>query len=387
MRRRLAAPVLALAAYACAHVEAPTGGAVPETPIEVVVTRPDTLALVPGWRGPVVIVFDRPLSERGVEEAVSLSPVEGGVAVDHRGDEIRVQPRAGWLPGRIYQVEVAPGLMDRFNNRLQERVRVVFSTGPEIPDTRATGRVTDRIRGENVAGARVDAIRLPDSLTYTTLTDSAGRFELAQVPVGEYLLLGYRDTNRSRRLDPFEPRDTARLTLTAAAAPSADLALLLPDTTPPAVGSARMTAGWVEVRFDDYIDPEQTVGPGQVTLVAPDGAAVPLAEVRIGAPPARDTARADTAGARARDTVPADTAAPRAPLPAQALFARPAADLLPDTIYTVTVRDVRNVNGLIGGGEAPLRTPRPAPPPREPAETPQRPDTADDDAPEEPEEP
>lgn len=365
----LSAAAAAVLAAACAHVEAPTGGPVPDTPIELIATRPDTQAIVPGWRGPVVLVFDRTLSEREVENAVLLSPVRGGVAVDHRGDEVRVQPRQGWQPGTIYIVEVAPVLQDRFNNRLAERVRVVFSTGPAIPDTRGTGLVRDRIRGEVVEGARVDAIRLPDSLTYTTLTDSAGRFELAQVPEGEYLLLGYRDTNRSRRPDPFEPRDSARVTIAAGAAPSAELALLLPDTTPPVAGSARITEGWVEVRFDDYLDPDQTVTVEQVTLVGPDGAAVPLAEVRT-APPARvDAAAADTTPAP-RDTVPADTAAPRAPLPLQALFVRPAAELLPDTIYTVVVRDVRNVHGLVGGGEAPLRTPRPAPPPaaREPAD-------------------
>jgi hypothetical protein len=131
-----------------------------------------------------------------------------------------------------------------------------------------------------------------------------------------------------------------------------------------------MTDGWVEVRFDDYLDPEQVVSVEQVTLVGPDGAAVAIAEARIGPPAARDTAAAADTIPATRDTIPADTAAPRAPLPVQALFVRPAAELLPDTIYTVTVRDVRNVHGLAGGGEAPLRTPRPAPPPdaREPAD-------------------
>ena len=391
--RRLAAAAAAAGAPACAHVEAPVGGPVPETPLEVVATRPDTQALVPGWRGPVVIVFDRTLSERDVEEAISLSPRRGGVAVDHRGAELRVQPRRGWEPGTVYQVEVAPGIQDRFNNRLEERVRIVFSTGPEIPDTRATGTVTDLVRGEPANDARVDAIRLPDSLTYTTRVDSAGGFVLAQVPEGEYLLLAYRDANRNRRPDDFEARDSARVTIAAGEEPSAELAIVLPDSTPPRPGSARMAEGWVEVRFDDYLDPAQPLSLEQVTLAGPDGAAVPLAEVRIGTPPAVDIAAADTVPAPADDAPPAARTAPRRPLPSQSLFARPAEELLPDTLYTVFVRDVRNVVGLVGGGEAPLRTPRPerdpAPvaPEAPPAVPERRPDPPGDEVPAPVEEP
>jgi hypothetical protein len=380
LRFSLAVAVAVAIATGCAHPEAPTGGPVPETPLAVVVTRPDTTAIVPGWRGPVVIVFDRTLSERGLEDAVSLSPAPAGFVVDQRGAELRVQPRLGWRPGTIYHVEVAPGIVDRFNNRLDSPVRVIFSTGPEIPETRVAGEVTDRIRGDAATGARVDAIRLPDSLTYTTLVDTAGRFELLRIPEGEYLLLGYRDANRNRRLDPFEPRDTARVAVAVGAPAAAELALLLPDTTPPVTGSARITDGWVEIRFDDHLDPEQPLTTGQVSLVGPDGSAVSVSRLSIGAPPRPDTLPG------------ADTLPPRRPLPSQALFAEPAAPLVPDAIYTVTVRDVRNLHGLVGGGEVPLRVPLapPAPepepdpeprPPPDPVEPPDEPVAAEPDAP------
>ena len=38
-------------------------------------------------------------------------------------------------------------------------------------------------------------------------------------------------------------------------------------------------------------------------------------------------------------------------------------ELIADTTYVVRVQGVRNINGLVGGGEARLRTPRPPPPP------------------------
>ncbi|HYR12376.1 MAG TPA: Ig-like domain-containing protein [Longimicrobium sp.] len=370
----LAAAALA-GAPGCAHIEAPKGGPVDSIAPVLVSVRPDTNAVLERWIGPVVFEFDEPVSEEGVEDGVTLSPRLGPVAVDKEGREIRVKPRRGWRPGIIYQVEVAGGIKDRFNNRRREPIRLVFSTGPAIPDTRASGTVTERITGNYAVQARVDATRLSDSLVYSTQADSSGRFTFRQIPEGEYRVLAYRDNNRNRRADPFEPRDSAALTMAVGQEPTAQLAILLPDTTPPRPGSARMTSGWVEIRFDDYLDPDQPLSTSQVEVIGPDGAAVALAEVRVGAPPqVRDTADGDSVPAAQparpaqRDTARRDTAGadsvPRGPLPAQGLFARPAAELLPDTIYTVRVRDVRNVNGLVGGGEVPLRTPRPPPPPR-----------------------
>jgi hypothetical protein len=354
----------------CAHVEAPPGGAADSIAPVLVSTRPDTMAMLQGFVGAVEFEFDEALSEEGLEEAVTLSPRLGPVSVGLDGRRLRVKPRRGWRPGIIYQVEVAAGLQDRFSNRRREPVRLVFSTGPAIPDTRAGGVVTDRLTGQPSTEARVDAVRLADSLVYSTRTDSTGGFVFRQIPEGEYRLRAYKDNNRNQRLDAFEPRDSAAVTLVVGQAPTAQLAILPRDTTPPTVRSARMTGGWVEVRFDDYLDPEQPLSVDQVLLIGPDGAAVPLRAVRIGVPEeARDTGDAVADSTRpagqppARDTARADTARPRGPLPSQSLSAQPGAELIPDTIYTVRVRDVRNVNGLVGGGEAPLRPPRPPPPP------------------------
>lgn len=367
---RFVRAIVLLGLAACANVQAPPGGPEDKQAPQLLGTRPDTMASLQGWTGPVVFVFDEELAEQGVEDAVSLSPVRGRVAVDKEGDQIVVRPRAGWERGQIYQAEVAAGIKDRFGNARTEPIRLVFSTGPAIPDTRASGAVVERITGNPGQQARVDAVRLRDSLTYTTRTDSAGRFEFRQVPEGEYRVIAYRDANRNGRPDPFEARDTARLTFATGQAPTASLATLLPDTTPPVVRSATVTQGWVEVRTDDYLDPEQPLSAAQVAVVGPDSAPVPIAEVRVGAPPAAraDTAGADSAAPAARlgagaDSTGAAAIPPRGPLPAQALFVRPASPLRPDTVYTVRVTAVRNINGLVGSGEARVRTPEAAPAP------------------------
>ncbi|HEX2205308.1 MAG TPA: Ig-like domain-containing protein, partial [Longimicrobium sp.] len=284
-RSLAAAAALALAlAAACAHVEAPTGGPADETAPKLLVTQPDTNAKLTSFRGPAIFVFDEGLSEKGVEDAVNLSPATSRASIDKRGDEIRVEPRRGWETGRVYQVEVGPGIQDLFGNRTTERYRLVFSTGPEIPDTRFAGTVLERTTTRPSVGARVEAVLLPDSLVYSTVTDSAGGFTFAQVPAGDYLVRAYTDQNRSRELDEFEARDTARVRVAErdTAPPDTRLSVIRPDTSPPRATGATASADTViEVRFDDFLDPTQPLAPAQVTVAGPGAPAV--AEVRFAA--------------------------------------------------------------------------------------------------------
>lgn len=352
----LAALCAALLPAGCAHIEAPPGGPEDKTPPEVIAVRPDTSARLSGFRDPVVIVFDERLSEQGVEEAVLVSPRTSPVSVDKRGDELRIGLRRGWEEGRIYHVTVLPKLRDLFGNVRTEPVRLVFSTGPEIPDTRLAGTVVDRVTGRPEVGARVEAILHPDSLVYALPSDSAGEFAFARIPEGEYAVRAYRDLDVDRELDPFEPRDTARAVVRAGEPAAVALRVLQPDTTAPRIASVEVADSALEVKFDDHLDPAQEVTPAQVALLLPDGTPVPVARVEVGRPAAAPA--------------PADTAAVAAPreeerLPSQSLFVYPARPLPPETEVRVRVSGVRNLHGLAGGGEAAVKTPAAAPPPAE----------------------
>ncbi|HEU4556593.1 MAG TPA: hypothetical protein VFS20_02045, partial [Longimicrobium sp.] len=98
----------------------------------------------------------------------------------------------------------------------------------------------------------------------------------------------------------------------------------------------------------------------------PGGTAVPVALVRVGPFPQeqRDTAAADTGRAARRDTAAArarrDSAAaqPTEPVPSQSLSIRLAQPLAANTDYTVAVRGIRNLLGLVGNGQVQFRTPR-----------------------------
>jgi hypothetical protein len=354
--RRFALGWCLVAPAACAHIEAPPGGAEDLAPPALLATRPDSLAVLRAWNAPAVFVFDERISERGVEEAVSVSPRTSPVRVQHRGDEIRVSLRDGWRPGVIYHVTLQPTVQDLFGNRIAEPVELVFSTGPQIPDTRVAGAVVDRITGRPEVGARVEAIRAADSLVYAVPSDSAGRFVLARIPEGDYRVRAYRDLNRNRALDPFEQRDTTVVRV-AAGAPveEARLALLMPDTTPPVLASVAWRDGTLELRTDDHLDPEQELTPARVEIVGPDGLALPVASVTLGAEGAAAARAAPTDTAA---VPPADTAAvppPAAPerLPSQLLIVELAEGvaLTPGAEYRVRLRGIRNVNGLVGDSE------------------------------------
>jgi hypothetical protein len=353
----------------CAHVEPPRGGPDDREPPQLLASRPDSLAIVPNLTTPVVLLFDERISERGVEAAVMVSPRTSMVRIDHRRDELRVSLRDGWVPGVIYHITVLPEIQDLFGNRRRESISFVFSTGPSIPDTRVSGTVTDRITGRNEEGVRVEAIRLADSLVYAVPTDSAGRFEMSRVPEGEYKVRAYRDMNRDRVLDPFEPRDSAFVTITEADPPAVSLAVLLPDTTPPQLGSIRIVNGNIEVQFDDHLDPDQAFTAGQVTVAAPDGTLLPVAEVAVGALQAqvREGAPGQAPDPARPPRIPVSPAA--LTVPSQTLMIRlgEGVALQPGSEYRVTIRGVINVNGLTNDVEGTFTAPprAEAPPPAE----------------------
>lgn len=346
-----AALAAALLAVACAHIEPPTGGPEDETPPELLVTRPDSLVVRPDWRGPVVLVFDERISERGARESVTVSPRTSPVVVEHDGDEIRVSLREGWRPGVVYHIVLAPPLQDLFDNVRTAPARLIFSTGAAIPDTRLKGTVVDVITGKPEIGARVEAVRAPDSLGYVVLTDSAGGFDLSRVPEGEYVVRVYRDMNRSRALDPFEPRDTTVVTLAATAPATAEFAVLEPDTTGPAVAKVERAEGRIVVTFDDFLDPTQTLRPAQIQIRGAGGELVRVTDATVGEPPAqRDTASGRGARGRRRaaaDTAAADTASVR-PLPSRdlVLILAEGAEVEEGVEYRLRIRGLRNVAGL-----------------------------------------
>ncbi|HET8654407.1 MAG TPA: Ig-like domain-containing protein [Longimicrobiaceae bacterium] len=370
---RVGAFLLSVAAAGCAHIQRPTGGPVDKTPPQLVATRPDSLAVVPTWSSAAVFAFDEGLSEKNVDESVIVSPHTSSVRVGKSGNELRVSLGRGWQRGVIYHIVVRPVIQDLFNNRIEGPLELVFSTGPAIPDTHLGGTALDRVTAKPDTAARVEAIHQPDSLVYVAPVDSAGHFALAHIPAGLYRIRAFRDLNRNGIAESYEAGDTARATVDTTHAPSILLSLVQPDSTAPRLASVQAASDSViELKFDDYLDPSQPLGAGSVQVLGPDGKALALSVVAVGAP--RDVAaRTAAVDSTAADSVRADT------LPADSLrpdrvLAQPASQSLTiglasgDTLaggatYRIVASGIRNVVGLTAGVDTTLSVPARPPAP------------------------
>jgi hypothetical protein len=402
--RTLLLGAAAFAGFACASAEPPPGGPPDREPPRLLQVSPEPNSIVPGWDRPVVFQFDERLSERGIREAVLVSPETGEVRVRKKGSRLEVSIEGGWREGQIYRVVVLPGVLDLFGNARKEAVEVVFSTGPEIPNTVVAGTVVDRLTGKPVAGARVEAIHQPDSTTYVELTDSAGMFVFLRIPTGEYRLQAYRDENRNRRPDFFEIQDTARTALAMNDTALHALALLAPDTTPARLMRAEARDSLqVRLFFDDALDPLQPLTGAEFGLwQLPESTAVAVAAVLYPHEWERQRAEA-AAAAQPQDTtgVPQDTIrqpqdtirqprhttgqerlrpGPSAqdstlPLPTRELVLIPGVALRPGGRYRVEARGITNVAGVSGGGGS-VAFDAPAAAPPDTARAPVEPDSA-----------
>lgn len=338
----------------CAHVEAPPGGPEDRTPPELLVSRPQEGEIVQPFSGPVRFTFSERISERGVEDAVIVSPRTSPVGVSQGREEIRVTLREGWVANTIYHLWIAPTVADLFGNTLAEPITLVFSTGPAIPATTAEVAVVDRITGRPAADLRVEAILLPDSLVYTIPPDSLGVYRIEQLPEGEYLIRAFEDLNRNRSLDSSEPRDSARAEIRTDAPVEIALSIVAPDSTPPVTRAATLRQARIEVEFDDYLDPEQEITLDQVSVVGPAGG-IALGRAAVGTLP-----EIVPDSILAADSIAAAPPAPVAPrLPSRVLVLEPAPDteLEPGAEYEISAERIRNLVGLEGGGEVTLTIP------------------------------
>ncbi len=196
-------------AGACASMQAPPGAPFDPDPPILLSATPDSGTVVAGFDDVVEFQFDEVIAEQGLERLVTISPRHDELRVSWKRRRFTVKPRDGWHSNAVYQVTLLPGVSDLQNNQTEERTTIVFSTGGNIPDTRITGSVADWEGGRMARNALVEAVRLPDSLTYVGLTDSLGMFELFFLPSGTYLLRAGIDGNNNQRLDRREPYDSA----------------------------------------------------------------------------------------------------------------------------------------------------------------------------------
>jgi hypothetical protein len=381
--QRIVSVLFALAALACARIEPPPGGPPDTSPPQLLATRPDSFARIPGFRGSVEFRFDEVISEGSsanegtgtgdLEKLVILSPSTKVPDVSWHRDRIDVRPSGGWQRDRVYRVELLPGVTDLRRNRSDTGAVLTFTTGAPLPATSIQGTVVDWTTSRPAPAALVEAILLPDSLPYRGVTDSSGHITLGPLPAGDYLVRGVLDQNHNMRLDPREAFDSARLARGKTSA--GELWAFVHDTTPPRIRTITVADSVsATIELTQSLDPRQRLAPAAATVrLLPDSTPVRVASLlpkpvddslhaRQGA--ARGTTAHDTTArdTTARDTTARDTTGARrlgiaAAEPKPLTTRPPLTDRLvlrvqqpwkPDTKYAVDIRGLRNVTGVAG---------------------------------------
>ena len=397
------------AALACARSLPPPGGEEDRESPRVVSTTPEHLAVVPGFKEPVVFRFAERLSEQGVrDDIVLISPRTGEAKVSRGRNEIRVELEGGWRDSTVYRVILLPGLRDLFGNEVRDPIELAFSTGSDIPNAVIGGLVSDRITGNPAAQALVEARIRGDSTVWVAAADSSSFFALRYLRPGFYDLTAWVDQNRNRRRDrsePFAQGISQPINSPGDTVLVDNISVVPADTTPPTLqGAEARDSLQIRVRTDDFLDPAAPLSTIQIRLVAlPDSnliegehrlmtvdsfdvmkqrldsiAAAAAADSALAADSLRtDSARAGgVAGQRGRGlargvtppptTVPAAVPAPQFALPFQDLVVIPAMPLEPGARYLITLEGMRNISGRTGGkGPAPFEVPERPPPARD----------------------
>jgi len=410
---------------ACASQGDPPGGPPRTTPPAILRTVPESGAVAADLHGDAVVQFDEVIDEMpsrggpsgaiaGLAQKVVLSPVGSDVKVSWHRSAIHVSPREGWKRGRVYHLQVLPGIADLRRNATKTGTTVVFTTGPAVPAATLTGTVLLWAEQRTLPQAVIRAALLPDTIAYVTLVDSTGNFRLPAIPPGRYHVWAIQDENNNRRQDRREPFDTVTVTVDSTA--SALLWAFVHDTVGPRARTVEsIDSVTLRVAFSAPLDPRRPLDTAMVrVLTLPDS--TPVA-VRALYTPARfdsiqararavedslkrlrdTTARRDTSRAR-RDTsharpTPPSAAAQRAPaapggvgraardttvhldtarvrkllserpVPYDRLVVQTVRPLAPGAKYLVRVRGATNLSGVAADAQGVLVVPVPKPPP------------------------
>jgi len=399
---------------ACARTGDPPGGP-PDVKAPVVIgVYPESGAVVSDLHDDAVIQYDEVIDEMGgggtaggatgsatgLATKVLLSPTRGAYTVSWHRSSIHVKPAEGWKTGRVYHLEILPGIADLRRNATKERHTIVFSTGPPVPQSALEGTVVQWVEQHILGNGLVRAQLLPDTIAYLAVTDSVGHFRLDAIPPGRYLVYAIVDQNNNRRRDRREAYDSAVVTLDTTA--SLELWTFMHDSLGPRVQQVEaIDSITARLTFSAPLDPAQPLDSlGVRVLALPDSTPVQIARLyssgEYDSLAARERAVADSIRAandttkkaepQPRDTTKkaaidttalapppaakpaADTSAIHAlllqrPVPQDKLVMRFAAPLKPDSKYWVEVRGARNLNGARADAHSVLTVPKPKPPP------------------------
>ena len=387
MRHALTAiGVLALAA-ACASPGLPPGGPTVNAFPRVIATLPDTNAknVKPNK---VLVRYDDVIGEQAnggeLSRSVLISPWDGEPRVEWKRTGMTIRPRGRWRENTAYTITILPGIADLKGKPIPFPYVLTFSTGATIPTGVVRGVAFDWALARAVPRSTIQAVDVKDTtLVYLTAADSTGRFELATIPPGTYLLRAIDERTNNRTIDPREPWDSARVTVTDSA--RADLYMFVHDTLPVRIAEIRLADSVsISVTVDKPLLPGAPIPVSAVRVVTSDSAVLQIdsvvtaAEQQVARELADSIARAKDTTQRAQDIPPSarrtidptrrrDTTATLPPpvaarkAPTTELVIRMRTPMAKGATYRVTLTGLRSLLNVEGTATRLLIVPKPEP--------------------------
>ena len=362
--------ICALVLHACANPYPPRGAPVDDLPPQLRSTTPDSGAVSVDARE-VEFIFDEVVSERpsGITDLSRLfliSPDVGDPRVAWRRRALAVRPRGGFLPNTTYTITILPGVVDLQQNVTRESRSIVFSTGDSLHTAKLTGIVFDWLVERPAPRALVQAIPLQqlntrpppqDTVLYSAVTDSAGRFVIANLPNGEYSVRAFADNNADRSLDSaYEKFDTARVVVSDSV--RREFLIYVHDAQPPSFESITVRDTFTVIaRFHRPVDPAQVIDTSTFRILdAADSSSIPLALARaarpfellgaVGAVRTDSAIRADSIRDAQRDTsLVRQAVMPSRPAPPTSFLIQLSRPLTPGRQYILRSLAVRGLAG------------------------------------------
>jgi len=199
----------------CAKRGNPTGGEGDITPPLFLKVTPETQSVSVSQTEKIKLEFNEWVQPTSAEKAVTVHPiVPGGFKIKTKSRTLTITPNDSFVDNTTYHISINTELKDYYNNRLEEPVSLVFSTGAEVDSGTITGSIVlendysdTPLKVSLFLESRFDTTLDTTLFTepdYFTQCDSVGYFSFENINENSYRIIGFRDDNGDNFLTPKE---------------------------------------------------------------------------------------------------------------------------------------------------------------------------------------
>lgn len=197
----------------CAQIVAPTGGKKDSTPPELIGVNPDNKTTNFN-KTKITLTFNENIQVTKAEEQIIISPpVDRKPDIIAQGKQLTVKFYEALQPNTTYTINFGNAVGDNTENNTIANLSYVFSTGNLIDSNTIKGSVYNAFTNKPESGVTVglyevdgftDSTIIKQKPIYLSKTNTAGLFELSNLPHQSYKLVAFNDVNQNLRYDRQE---------------------------------------------------------------------------------------------------------------------------------------------------------------------------------------